>query len=229
MKTSMPVFAVIFLVSAMPAAAGTVYKCTDSDGHVTYDYRRHPGNCIVLSPDRGSDEPAVCGAGKCFVRLKKGDGGHFYVSGRVNDAEVRFMIDTGASLVTLPPADARRAGLDYDKVIKFNTAGGNVKGAVASSVPVSISGLPAVRTAVAVNPSLSVPLLGQDFLKHFTVTMQGNTMEIAGKESGKAQVSQPAQPPVMLKSPGRKLGEACTDTSECLGLSRCSDGLCKSL
>ena len=40
-------------------------------------------------------------------------GGHFQVAGQVNGARVSFLVDTGATLVSLGVSDARRAGIDY--------------------------------------------------------------------------------------------------------------------
>src|SRR6266568_2396946 len=41
--------------------------------------------------------------------------GHFLTLGTVNGAVVRFMVDTGATLVSLGASDARRANIDYSK------------------------------------------------------------------------------------------------------------------
>ena len=39
--------------------------------------------------------------------------GHFFATAAVNGASIRFLIDTGASGVTISSADARRAGVNY--------------------------------------------------------------------------------------------------------------------
>ena len=39
--------------------------------------------------------------------------GHFYIEGAVNRVPVRFLVDTGATLVSLPVAEAQRLGINY--------------------------------------------------------------------------------------------------------------------
>ena len=39
--------------------------------------------------------------------------GHFQVDGAINGGHIRFLVDTGATVVSLSAADARRLGIDY--------------------------------------------------------------------------------------------------------------------
>ena len=41
------------------------------------------------------------------------NGGHFLTTAEVNGISMKFMVDTGASLVTLSSGDAKRAGINY--------------------------------------------------------------------------------------------------------------------
>jgi aspartyl protease family protein len=45
--------------------------------------------------------------------LSAGSGGHFTTQGAINGHAATFMVDTGATLVAIGAADARRMGLDY--------------------------------------------------------------------------------------------------------------------
>jgi aspartyl protease family protein len=47
------------------------------------------------------------------VRLASNTQGHYIADGQVNGSHVRFLVDTGATLVALSVADARRMGIDY--------------------------------------------------------------------------------------------------------------------
>ena len=51
--------------------------------------------------------------------------GHFYVTGSVNGATVRFLVDTGATMVSLGASDARRIGLDFNRGQKGMTQTAN--------------------------------------------------------------------------------------------------------
>ncbi len=55
--------------------------------------------------------------------------GHHLANGTINGASVRFLVDTGASLVSLGAADAKRAGIDYRRGVpsRSQTASGPAK------------------------------------------------------------------------------------------------------
>lgn len=60
-----------------------------------------------------ASDPAAGGIGRSVV-IQGDSQGHFLVSGMLNGAaSVRFLVDTGASVVSISAADARRAGIDY--------------------------------------------------------------------------------------------------------------------
>src|SRR3982751_2970123 len=48
------------------------------------------------------------------TRVRRMENGHFYVHALVNGQLVRFVVDTGATTVALPPGDAGRAGVRGD-------------------------------------------------------------------------------------------------------------------
>lgn len=54
--------------------------------------------------------------------------GHHVANGTINGAPVRFLVDTGASLVSLGSSDAKRAGIDYRRGVpaRAQTASGPV-------------------------------------------------------------------------------------------------------
>lgn len=50
--------------------------------------------------------------GRARITLIRASDGHFHARGKANGTTVSFLIDTGASVVVLTQADARRAGID---------------------------------------------------------------------------------------------------------------------
>jgi len=46
------------------------------------------------------------------ARIAKSSDGHYWANGRVNGENVRFLVDTGATAVSLTPDDARRLGFE---------------------------------------------------------------------------------------------------------------------
>jgi aspartyl protease family protein len=59
----------------------------------------------------GANGPAP-GSGSRIV-LTASTGGHFLTDGRINGQQVRFMVDTGATSIGIPEAEAKRIGLKY--------------------------------------------------------------------------------------------------------------------
>ena len=102
------------------------------------------------------------------VSIRVSTGGHFVAHGHVNDARIRFLIDTGASQVVLTRSDARRAGfpinrLQYTDYVR--TANGTTKVAPVRLKEVRVGSiiLRNVRAQVA-GDGLDQSLLGMTFL-----------------------------------------------------------------
>ena len=53
------------------------------------------------------------GNGYVSQELLRNPDGHFYAEAQVNGAQIRFMIDTGATIVALTREDAQRAGIQF--------------------------------------------------------------------------------------------------------------------
>lgn len=58
-------------------------------------------------------ETASMSAPRTSVTLAQDRNGHFRTDAMVNGVHVRFMVDTGATLVALPLAEAQRLGINY--------------------------------------------------------------------------------------------------------------------
>src|SRR5215207_5089994 len=63
------------------------------------------------------------------TELQREANGHFYVHAKVNGQLVRFVVDTGATVVALSRDDAERVGLNVDPT-KFQIIGEGASGAV---------------------------------------------------------------------------------------------------
>jgi len=105
--------------------------------------------------------------------------GHFFTDGAVNGVHVRFMVDTGASVVVLPAADATRLGLDYRKGQRgiMQTAAGPADGYIIRLDRVRIGAIELAGVeAVVMEKGLGVALLGMSFLNRLEMKRDGQTM-----------------------------------------------------
>lgn len=128
-------------------------------------------------------EPVVVTAQGDLVIPKARDG-HFYADGTVNGQPVRFMVDTGASLVFVSEPLARAAGLGFGVSTVFKTANGDLPGRIVTSVPVALGaiGVSSVRVGVGlVGGDTTDALLGQSFLSQFDVVIANEEMVLRRK------------------------------------------------
>jgi len=93
--------------------------------------------------------------------------GHVVLTAVVNRAPIRFLVDTGASLVCLTPDDARAAGVKSDELV-FNqtvqTSNGSVRAAIAVLREIRIEQLTVDSVQAAVIEKLPQSVLGMSFL-----------------------------------------------------------------
>jgi aspartyl protease family protein len=103
--------------------------------------------------------------------------GHFTATGKVNGTAVGFLVDTGASLVTLPRSVAVRAGVSLDNAAQAGvlTAGGVVTAwhVLLNTVSVGDIALHMVDAVVLDDTKLPVALLGMSFLNRTDMTRTG--------------------------------------------------------
>ena len=94
--------------------------------------------------------------------------GHFYVDASVNGTPVRFLVDTGASVVALSPADAEAVGLAPGELrfsAVMNTANGEARAAPLRLRSLRLGQLEVEDVpAVVMEQPMAVSLLGLSFL-----------------------------------------------------------------
>jgi aspartyl protease family protein len=118
------------------------------------------------------------GNGYASRELVRSSDGHFYADAQVNGAQIRFIIDTGASMVALTPADAQRAGIALpSERARARSASGEVEIIPVTVDRIAVGALESRGVRGAVVPQLEVSLLGQSFLRHVgTVEIRGDRM-----------------------------------------------------
>jgi aspartyl protease family protein len=109
--------------------------------------------------------------------------GHFMVDGMVNGLSMRFMVDTGASVIALSREDANRVGVKYLEGTRgrVQTANGTVPvyRVRLDSVKVGDISLTAVDAVVIEEEGrLPMALLGMSFLNRMEMKRDGDTLTL---------------------------------------------------
>ena len=110
--------------------------------------------------------------------------GHYYTTGTINGREAKFLVDTGASLVSVSEAFAQKAYIRGGLPTTFKTANGDRLGRVVDGVGVAIGPVSLSNIKVGVGISASDEnevLLGQSFLSKFDITISQNQMVLRAR------------------------------------------------
>ncbi|MFT5665340.1 MAG: aspartyl protease family protein [Gammaproteobacteria bacterium] len=108
--------------------------------------------------------------------------GMYFVKGQVNQTKVHFLVDTGATYLTMSGKHAKKIGIDFLKGATgyANTASGTVRVFQVKLDSVSIGDIQVKNvdaSVIAGNHPLEI-LLGNSFLKHTKLQRIGVTMEL---------------------------------------------------
>ncbi len=141
--------------------------------HGYVERQRNPNSHLVSAVAEG--EPLV---------LERSRGGHFVATGRINGEPVEFLVDTGATYVSLPREMAERLGLETTGSAWFNTANGRVRGGLTTLDEVSLGGYVArdVRGSISSGLEGDTALLGMSFLNHFDIRIRDARMVLTPAE-----------------------------------------------
>lgn len=104
---------------------------------------------------------------------------HFYIDGLVNSQKVRFMVDTGASMVTVSENFAQKANIHGGRPTTFNTANGPMQGRIVDGVGIALGPVRVSNVRVGVGLygfDADEALLGQSILSKFDISIQKNQM-----------------------------------------------------
>jgi len=127
----------------------------------------------------GSSAPAA-GAGARIV-MTADAAGHFFTGGTINGKSVRFLVDTGATMVGISQSEAERLGLDYKKgaPLMSGTAAGVVTVYHVSLAAVRIGDVQLYDVDATVLPSqMPFILLGNSFLNRFQMKRENDKLTL---------------------------------------------------
>jgi len=116
---------------------------------------------------------------KRSITLDVGRFGHYRVPGTINGATADFLVDTGATSVSIPEDVAFRAGLERGAEVAISTANGTGV-AYRTKIDILRIGDLEIRNATAhINPGLSDQvLLGMSVLSQYELVQRSNQLII---------------------------------------------------
>ena len=121
----------------------------------------------LAHPEQKAEPETVAISGSA-ASIRKGQDGQYWTEARVNASSIRFLVDTGASVVALTPMDAQKAGLRPKQLTynaPVNTAAGQIMAAPIMLDVISVGNV-TVRNVrgVVIPKGLPHSLLGMTYL-----------------------------------------------------------------
>lgn len=142
---------------------------------VEIDGKRHRLGIGEQAVSQGSAD------GGASVTLTADVRGHFVTAGIVNGASVRFLVDTGATMVSLGAGDAARAGVDFRRgePVMTMTANGPAQAYRTRIATLRVGDIVLSDVDALVHGhDMPVALLGMSFLNRMEMRRDGQTMTL---------------------------------------------------
>ncbi len=132
------------------------------------------------SRPNGRLEHASNSSGLQTVKLLQNRQGHYFVEGKINGQWVSFIVDTGATSLSVPASVADRLGLKKGFPEKTRTANGVITVYRAILDSVRVGSIELNNVVAHINPHMTGNdvLLGMSFLKHLDITQKNNELTL---------------------------------------------------
>lgn len=116
--------------------------------------------------------------GKAEVSLERNRQGHYVTSGFINQQAVTFLVDTGATEVSIPAPIAKNLGLNAQGSYWVSTANGSTKVYQTTIAELQIGALTLFNIRANINPSMHSDeiLLGMSALKKVEFSQSGSQL-----------------------------------------------------
>ncbi len=114
------------------------------------------------------------------VVLQRNPEGHYVASGSINGRSVVFLLDTGATDVSVPSDLAAKLGLHRGVPLTLQTAGGLITGYATRLDRVRLGAIELDNVRASINPQgpADEVLLGMSFLRRLELIQRGDTLTL---------------------------------------------------
>jgi len=119
-------------------------------------------------------------SGSSEVVLLRNRNGHYVASGRINGRAVQFLLDTGATNVSIPGHIAAALELQRGAAMLAQTANGTIKVYATRLDRVGLGDIEITNVAASINPAMKNNdiLLGMSFLGSLEIVQSGDTLRL---------------------------------------------------
>ena len=119
--------------------------------------------------------------GNAVVMLQQNRAGHYVTNGYINGYQVKFLLDTGATQVSIPATIAKQIGLTAGYSQSVNTANGVIEVFSTRLDSLSVGELTLYDLSANINPYMQgdTILLGMNALKQVKLVQQGKTLTLS--------------------------------------------------
>ena len=134
--------------------------------------QEHNPNQQIATMQRGGQQQ---------IMLQRNKYGHYVASGMINQQPVVFMLDTGATDISIPQKVARRLGLQRGRAVTYQTANGPAINYATKLDSVSLGPITLYNLPASINPNVNHDdiLLGMSFLKHLEFSQKGDILTLS--------------------------------------------------
>ena len=114
------------------------------------------------------------------ITLQRNRFGHYVLTGKVNGRNVDFLLDTGATSVSIPVDTARRLGLKRGRPYRVSTANGSITVYATVLRELRLGKIVLHNVRASINPRMrgTEALLGMSALKKLKMIQSGDTLTL---------------------------------------------------
>ena len=165
-------------LSISASGDGMVYKCKNPQGDLIY--QKSPCNDNVQAISSWTTKAKHSGhVSEKKLVLEQSNNGHYFIDGAVNDTNLTFVIDTGASVLSLPSSVAQTAEITCGEQVTMSTANGLTNGCTTIISKLKFGPFAIEDVKAVIVPNLENPLLGMNVLQQFNMVQKDGEMHIS--------------------------------------------------
>ena len=166
----------------------TIYKCKNQQGQLLYQKSPCKEDVQTISSWTAAAAKVQTPAPESKKKdnsefiIKQNPNGYYFVEGAINGKTLNFVIDTGASFVSLPDSVAREARISCKKKVDMQTANGSTDACSTTIKKLNFGPFEIKNVMAVIAPKLKQPLLGMNVLQQLKIAQEKGEMRLSTRE-----------------------------------------------